>query len=243
MKPNIFLILILFSLGLFANDFKNSFESCTKLRKSERLECYEELAKENNYKVPNEMIDFISLIKIYSKNEKQPYSIDWKRGANLNSAISWKHEGTIFANSSEEKWGFLKREGDVILSIKGKPTHTLLKKHEEVGTWHISLHGANVGIYTIFIDSIVNAQELEGFSSVFKQFIIDKDVCIDGIVANSYDIYTLKLPKKQVLWLSEERSCGSAGCHYVYQLLYEEPNKNNIECSEWKKEISDELKR
>ena len=58
----------------------------------------------------------ISLIKIYSKDENQPYSIGWKTGANLNSAISWKHEGTIFANSSEEKWGFLKREGDVILS-------------------------------------------------------------------------------------------------------------------------------
>ena len=101
MKPNVLFILIFFSLGLSANNFIKDFQSCEKLKKDNRLECYDNLAKSIKiYQVSSSVT-----IKKDRKLDKLRQGMPYSKARDIILDASWQ--------GSHKRWQDIAESGTV----------------------------------------------------------------------------------------------------------------------------------
>ncbi|MDO6802983.1 hypothetical protein Q4595_11040 [Wenyingzhuangia sp. 1_MG-2023] len=169
-------------------------------------------------------IELVDLIKKFTPNISSENNIyDWFTGSETNSEIIWITNGL----DHNERDDFF-REGEVVVSIKGK-TIKCLGKNLYPCKWNFKLKGVKNG-YTKFSLSSVYSQQLEGGYKIEDFFhttdYISEIVAMDKLYSSfGFIIYKLKFKNKKNIWIKYSWSCGSGGCS-IYLDCY--TNSNDI---------------
>ncbi|MFZ5731187.1 MAG: caspase family protein [Pseudomonadota bacterium] len=148
----------------------------------------------------------------------------------VRSPIKWHHTGlksdkdTTLETVSATWTAPFSRSGDVIITVDGKPTHTVLEKTRKPVRWKITMLGARNGALVVNFDNDVSSQEFDGFGS--RAFLSEDKSCRTRLST----VYAVNLPGKIPAWLGENKSCGSAGCGYDYQLFTSRDDKSRFGC-------------
>jgi len=148
----------------------------------------------------------------------------------IRSPIKWHHAGlksdkdTTVETVSASWTAPFSRTGDVIITVDGKPTHTILEKTRRPVRWKVTMLGARNGALVINFDNDVSSQEFDGFGG--RPFLVEDKSCQTRFST----VYDVNLPGKIPAWLGENRSCGSAGCGYDYQLFTSREDKRRYGC-------------
>jgi hypothetical protein len=171
-------------------------------------------------------IAFDELIGLYLLPTGTPQNVlGWDTGSMPGTPISWEHDGVKDCEPYiEKKYGsWACRTGTVVITIQGKPTHTVLARTVQPGRWKITLVGARAGAFYVMIDSNVLSGELGSgllreaerkTGTGFKLNSIKK--C--GGVSSGSELMRITAPGKQSALISESWSCGSGGCSVDYVL-------------------------
>jgi hypothetical protein len=149
------------------------------------------------------------------------------------SPIKWQHagirsgpnSGDVKLETMSSSWTApFSRTGDVIITVDGQPTHTILDRIRKPVRWTITMLGPRSGALVINLSNDVWSQEFAGFGD--RKFLSEERACRK----DSSAIYAINLPGKIPAWLAESRSCGSAGCGYDYQLFTDRSEKVRLGC-------------
>ncbi len=164
--------------------------------------------------------------------EKSDSGLTWMAwGPEDLSSVDWKSNG-VEDSTKEFKindfWhGVRRRRGDVVITIDGQPTHYVVTRKDRTPVpWHITMLGANSGVQAVEISNDIISHEFSGLS---KEKFLHEDIRsrndTDGI-----RIYDVNLPNKEVAFLEESFSCGSAGCNFNYVLFVNPTDKAHEGC-------------
>jgi len=153
-------------------------------------------------------IDLFKLISLFLIPASASYNVQsWFTGADPTSPIEWKTSGIEW---NENRKAFI-REGEVIITISGKPLYTL-QKYVEPSPWKITLIGAHAGISQLDISPQTSWNldlELElRKNAAFNLYKCDPE----QMASMGQRIYEINVPDKKTAWLYYEWSCGSGGC-------------------------------
>jgi hypothetical protein len=151
----------------------------------------------------------------------------------VRSPIKWHHTGLksgpglsdVKLDAMSSSWTApFSRTGDVIITVDGKPTHTILERTRKPVRWRVTMLGARGGALVVGLDNGVWSQDFGGFGD--RKFLTEDKVCRK----DDSTVYAVNMPGKIPAWLSESRSCGSAGCGYDYQLFTDRSDKGRFGC-------------
>jgi hypothetical protein len=171
-----------------------------------------------------EPIEFMELVKIFSFNEKDFASaFAWDIASN-NKSINWSTPLMIEANKKDDL-PYIKK-GEVLVMVNKTSCKAADGNNVK---WGISMSGPRMGVFNIKIQP-----KIIGFCSAkleekVKPFSSAKELGCDFCnSSNGEDIYKLSIKGKKNIFVSEERSCGSAGCSYVYRIAGEKDLMKDI---------------
>ncbi len=176
--------------------------------------------------VKRPFIDLWDLMTLYMIPALTPHNraLSWWTGAQPDSPIEWKTCGV------EDD----KREGEVIVTIDGKPLH-VLKKYVEPAKWPITLAGSRSGIDQVelmspFAPFASMGCEFDFETQLRKRRVPFKLYRWDGRGAASYyeRVYEIEAPHKKPVWIHHVWSCGSAGCSASFHIFLNKEAADNI---------------
>lgn len=159
-----------------------------------------------------ESIELIEIIKKYTPNtnnsDNNNYS--WYIGAEKESEIKWSTNGLDYDNNYNAF-----REGEVIISIKGK-TIECLGKNKQPCKWNLKLTGNRAG-YDKFSINSVGSHELYSNYDIEELFesknYKSRLIAMDNLyMSDGFKIYNIIFENKKEIFLKYSWSCGSAGC-------------------------------
>lgn len=184
----------------------------------------------------DDRISFADLLDSFLPDEGDIATmINWDRASGRHTAVRWKHDGLKFADERPKlfdltgnEWKFYSRTGQVIITVNGQPTHTVLQKTRQPATWTIDMMGARSGATKVMINSDVYSHTFEGFSSA--KFLQEDPACRTGGALGGGKVYNVRLPKRRLSFLAEGWSCGTAGCGYSYELFFNSSDKKYYGC-------------
>lgn len=170
-------------------------------------------------------IDLCDLIMLYMIPATDPphSALSWMTGAGCDSPVEWKTTGT----------GGGKREGQVIVTIDGKPLR-LLKKYVVPAPWNITLIGDRWGIREMHLSSPGGgptlSDEFDLEDKLRKREILFKPYKWDGRDRASHKemMYQLEATNKKPAWLQYTFSCGSAGCSGWFNLFLHKSDADKV---------------
>ena len=157
----------------------------------------------------------------------------WDVGAKEFSPIKWRYDHTVGAEGlklqgfDDHEFGF-KREGEVIITLNGKPTHYDLQKRLEPVRWEVILLGSRSGVKLISLGNSVLSHEFMGFGGL-PSLHEDSD-CTNGNESFGSKVYRVSLPDRIPAWLAENVSCGSGGCGRDYDLFFDPSYRSRFDC-------------
>ena len=108
-------------------------------------------------------IELSQLIQMYMLPDQVSYNVlPWDTGSSPGTPISWRHAGIkdCKAYLAKEFGTTFCRSGRVVVTIDGKPTHTILGKVIEPGKWEVMLMGSRAGASYVVFDSASLSQEI-----------------------------------------------------------------------------------
>ncbi len=180
-------------------------------------------------------MELIDVVKAFLPPAGADFTMyDWAQAGKAASAIRWKTSGIAEAPSYMKKEGFpYVREGEVIVTIDGKLTHTLLGKKPGPGHWNVSLQGPRGGYTRVSIASDVNAGELTpGLlkDSLAKPLSAKAYRCTSPAASSGNTVYEVSVPEKKPAWINEVWSCGSGGCSSELVLLFSKADADKVAC-------------
>lgn len=131
--------------------------------------------------------------------------------------IKWNHAGIVECEPWIERRFHQPfcRSGSVIVTVRGKPTHTVLGKTVEPDRWNIRLMGPHAGVSLVEISSDVNSQELDPdlLAHALKIGRADSlSLKSVGSCEDHSEMFIASGASYQPLPMTESWSCGSAGC-------------------------------
>lgn len=185
-------------------------------------------------------IELSQLIQMYMLPKQVSYNVlPWDTGSAPGIPISWRHTGITDCDTYlvKEFGGPFRRSGQVVVTVGGKPTHTVLGRVVEPGNWQVILAGARAGVTYVIIDSSVLSQEL---SSGVLQAAVSKarngiqlsHIKSCGSVSGGSEQFRVTVPGKENAFVREWWSCGSGGCNAIITLAPNlEDGKRLANCS------------
>lgn len=222
---------------------KATRSAVTATTKGEQMPWYESSINGDFYPAGRGRIDFDELLKLLlipavSPNGISPTAGSWTIGEAAYSPITWRYSGIKVATDKRMVVGDLKgnplgeyvREGDVVITVDGEPTHHTYLKGKEAVKWRIALTGPRAGVVAVGIRNMVQSQELGSFAVTSK--VLKEDVsCRQGRTSEGSTVYDILLPGFKPAWLAAEWSCGSGGCTRDYWLFYSREDRTRYGCA------------
>jgi hypothetical protein len=157
-------------------------------------------------------IELSEIIKKYipNTNNSDNNNYSWYIGAEKESEIKWSTNGLDYDKDYNAY-----REGEVIISIKGK-TIECLGKNKQPCKWNLKLTGNKAGYYKFSINSIGSNELYSNYdieelfeSKNYKSRLIAMD---NLYMSDGFKIYNIIFENKKEIFLKYWWSCGSAGC-------------------------------
>jgi hypothetical protein len=179
-------------------------------------------------------IELDRLIRTYMTQQAN-YVVPWDTGSEAGTPISWQHAGIkdCAPTLQKELDTVFCRTGKVLITVQGKPTHTVLGKTVEPGHWNIVLAGPHAGIVYVIMESDVNSQELEAGPGLLQAAASKPGSAIAvrrtggcGDLSDGSAQFNVTAPGKATAFLRETWSCGSGGCGIQSVLV---PSKENAQ--------------
>lgn len=202
---------------------------------------YESSINGNFYPAGRGRIDFEELLKLLvaapTGDGKNGFELDWEIGSTDYSSIKWRHERTIEAPDGIKvpeftgpELGQYKREGDVVITMNGSPSHYSVLKKKEPVVWMVTLIGSRWGVRGASFTNEQLTFEFKGFGGV--SVLEEEKTCRKGEPDSSEGtrMYKVNLPNRLATWLAEEVTCGTGGCNYSYYLLYNKSDRAHFGC-------------
>ena len=182
-------------------------------------------------------IELSRLLELFMFPTNASYNIlPWQTGSSAGTPIEWNHAGIVECAPWIEKklhQAFC-RSGSVVITVKGKITHTVLGKQVQAGRWKIDLMGPRAGASLVEIESDVNSQELgpELLTNALKG---NKEnglslKSIKSCEEEQSEIFIVSGARFRPLSVKESWSCGSAGCSIQFLLAADDASSVNT-CS------------
>jgi hypothetical protein len=170
-------------------------------------------------------IELDKLIAMYMVPANANYDPGWRTGSEADTPISWQDNGLVDCNNAiaTNFHDSFCRTGNIIITVGGKPTHTILGRTVGPGHWSITLAGGHAGVNDVFIHSDVNADELT--NGLLKRAAAKPGSVIQvgqiGSCGEALDgTAQLNVTKAGMkpMFVRETWSCGSAGCSIQFEL-------------------------
>ncbi len=161
------------------------------------------------------LIDLTSFIELFSKDPKI-WRKPWDTGAHPGTPITWITEGTESApDDLSYPFGGSARRGAVILSAKGVPLYSALRKEIKAGIWDVWLIGPNAGIFLVKLESVFSSKQLpfnlyQALQDSGLKITLYKGVEVKLTTVN-FIIYTIETPNGKRIWLVNDWSAGASG--------------------------------
>ena len=196
-------------------DIRNKIKLCHEFNDNlKRLTCYDNLAND----ISTRRIEFKDLIKVFSFEEKATWNVlSWKTGSD-NDSINWLTRYPVRNEGLRDDSPFIKK-GRVLLSQNCEEDGDGFA--EESPYWDIALLGAKVGVSRVVISRPVG--HCYGVNGIGTPYTSAKELgCELCGATEGTNLYKVKLKNKKTVFLSERRSCGSAGCSWEYSLFENE---------------------
>lgn len=194
-------------------------------------------------------IEFFDLLNMFSVTPERQGTIgalNWDTGASETSPIKWKHSGLKFMDnlSPEEQirlpqsFGSTFREGKVIITNKGKASHSVLKESLKPVKWTVRMFGVRSGADVVTLSNSTMAFPYEEDGT--GELIVDKKYAVESMkLCRSNEMLTsitdirinkVKIPKKRPFWIVINSYCGGVQtqCSYEYTLFLQKPYKDQI---------------
>jgi hypothetical protein len=211
--------------------------SVTKETKGQQTPWYESSISGNFIPAGSDRISFEDLLKSFlpSAANSGANMISWDMAAGPFSAIRWKHAGLTSPKERERifdinvnEWTGFARTGETIITLNGKPTHTVLEKTRKPVPWRIDMMGSLGGATAIRMSNDFSSQDFAGFGK--QKYLQELPACRSGIASSGSTVYSVGMAGRQPAWLAESWSCGSGGCSFDYELFFSETDKTNYKC-------------
>jgi hypothetical protein len=167
-------------------------------------------------------IDLARLILMYMVPQGSNVITPWETGSLPGSPITWQHAGIKDCDKViEADLGVVYcRSGNVVVTVSGKPTHSILGKVVEPGRWKVTLAGGHAGIIYVVIDSDVLSQELSSgmlrtSASKSGSTIQVRRIKLCGSLTDGFEQLSVTAPGKAEAFAREWWTCGSGGCNVI----------------------------
>jgi hypothetical protein len=158
----------------------------------------------------------------------------WDVAAEPDTPIHWITSGTAEAPEYLNQDGYYyQRRGTVVVTINGKPTHSVLRQTVETGKWTVTLLGPRCCPTRVDMSpdgdfSSDLKHELKAPRFTLKPFLCDRAT---EPASTGYVVYELNTAGKKPAWIAENWSCGSGGCSYGLSLYYDaEDARKQVQC-------------
>lgn len=183
-----------------------------------------------------ELDDLITMFLLLALPENKDFKEmpDWRVAAEPGTPIRWTTSGIAEAPEYMNKDGYYyQRRGTAVVTIGGKPTHTVLRQTVETGKWTVALFGPRCCPMRVDLapdgDFITSLQdELKAPRFKLKPFLCDRAT---EPASSGYVAYELTTAGKKPAWIAENWSCGSGGCSYGLSLYYDpEDARKQVQC-------------
>ncbi|MBR1213173.1 caspase family protein [Bradyrhizobium sp. JYMT SZCCT0180] len=216
---------------------KSTRSGVTKDSQGRQTPWYESSINGDFFPAGSDQISIEALVGMFLPDRDQnfvqgaTYMMAWDPA--VRSPIKWHHAGLktgsnlndVKLETMSSSWTApFSRTGDVIITVDGEPTHTVLERTRKPVRWKVTLLGARNGALVVGLDNNVWSQEFGGFGG--RQFLSEDKTCRK----ETSTVYAVNLQGKIPAWLGESRSCGSAGCGYDYQLFTDRRDKSHFGC-------------
>ncbi len=171
-------------------------------------------------------IELSQLILMYMLPEQARYNVlPWDTGSTPGTPISWQHAGIKDCTTylAKEFGSPFCRSGRTVVTVGGKPTHTVLGRVIEPGNWQVILMGARAGVTYVVFDSDVLSQELssdllkDAVSKVRSGIQVSLIKSCGGPTGGSAH-FRVTSPGKVSAFAREWWTCGSAGYNIIITL-------------------------
>jgi hypothetical protein len=177
-------------------------------------------------------MELVSLIELFSESRGEPASSgDWTAGARPGSAIRWRTSGIQSAPESLRSAGYpYLREGEVVLTIGGAPTHEVLERTVVPGKWDIRLSGPRAGFTRVTVWSQSTGELKAVLEGLAKQLGARHYRCEPRFASSGNRVHSVDAPGRKPLWINEEWSCGSAGCSLSLDMVFTKNEADGFQC-------------
>jgi caspase domain-containing protein len=203
---------------------------------------YESSINGDFYPAGRGRIDFEELLRLFIPvPDRDPpilnayYSYDWIIGSTEFSPIQWAYEGVRFADNNNvvrdfkgEEWGSFVREGTIVITVDGAPTHHVLLRQKVPGQWHIAMTGFRSGFHGVSFTNDALTFDFTGFEG--SPLLKEDPTCRTGESKSGTKVFSVSIPGRIPAWLAEEWSCGTGGCNYQYRLFYNRQDRSRFNC-------------
>jgi hypothetical protein len=148
--------------------------------------------------------------------------LDWRVGADVNTPINWETSGKSGCDGYEENLlDAPRRCGEILVTMDGFITHTVLEKTIQPGFWDVSLYGSNIGVVKVILTTSTDSGLLDGMLDYLENRniklkllkIVGKHVSIV-----KKELYQINAPGKETAWLTYDMSCGFSGVDCSHDL-------------------------
>lgn len=203
---------------------------------------YESSINGDFYPAGHGRIDFVELVRSLMIPVVNSAGISatvgtWAVSESAYSPIKWLHDGIRPASTPKsyvydlrgESLGPYVREGEVVITVDGEPTHYQYLKGKEPVKWRILMTGPRAGVTAVGIFNPIQSQELGSFAATSK--ILKEDpACRQGGASEGSTVYAIGLEGYRPAWFAAEWSCGSGGCSRGYWLLLAGSDRARFGC-------------
>jgi hypothetical protein len=231
-KPNISLEAIL----------KLTRTDVTRETMGQQMPWYESSINGDYFPAGTDRISFDNLLKLFLPEpirDRMPwahYVISWSSGSDRPSPIQWGHAGLrtdderekIYDGNGSVYGGFFSRVGEVVITVDGHPTHTILEQTRNAARWKIAMNGPRAGAEVVEFSNDVVSHEFAGLGRA--KFLDEDRTCRRGAYSLGSTVYRVKVKDRESGWLSESWSCGAVGCGYKYDLFLNDSDRHRYGC-------------
>lgn len=213
----------------------------TKETRGRQTPWYESSIGGEFYPAGRGRIEFADLIRLLvppedgmERREEYSYSYDWGLGSDMNSPIAWHHDSY---GDSEAKYlhhplgggsweHHFQRRGEVVITVNGKPTHDVVRKKSEPGTWQVVLLGPRAGVSVVKIETEYFADRIP-----LPDFVHEVKECTKTFGSmDGHHVYRIEIPGHVFAWLGESFSCGASNCNAWYSIVYSRKDTKHMGC-------------
>ncbi|MCB1810752.1 MAG: caspase family protein [Candidatus Competibacteraceae bacterium] len=210
--------------------------------KGKQTPWYESSINGDFYPAGKGMIDFLKLLGVLFGQTEGDAFHDWLTGSAKSTPIKWRHTGIIstsndpiqheYERDTLKSLGAYIREGEVVLTSKGKPSGYVLREKREPKPWYIQLIGPRLVGPTIIRlgESIVSRDE--DLYIPQKNISNKTTLCqIEGLQIHIVESFMIKLENVQPFWGVFAKSCGGMEglCGRSYTFFKEKPTAEQLQ--------------